>query len=378
MLVTLAYCHRDIDAAARLLQWIERISPYPSQPLMLVASTLAEPHNAEMVAIAKRAFETVTLHVMTRENERGWPSSANSAFLETLTCIEQQTAPDDALWLEPDVVPITAGWLDHIEAEWLEAKAEGKTFMGAKVKHPKPEHMSGIAVYGKEWRAKAPMLLTVPHNTGWDRYALDMMPHSRFTKLIQHEWLPKPGARQRLKPETVLYHQCKTGVLMQELAKERGFAFEPATINVMSTRYFETPNATRKLHFQNLEIRFQVYDDGGGSIPSGILSTSDPEVQAAMDHYILTHKHPINEITQAEYEVLAKKKTRTRGWQNSPILKGREWSGKAAVPAAKVESEKGEVLPTGKVEDPNTVIQLGPVAPAVPRPITTAKLKRVA
>lgn len=88
-------------------------------------------------------------------------------------------------WLEPDCVPLCAGWLNKLESEYVRA---GKEFMLSSDQNPPHDMIGGIGVYGPSTRWLVPK--DVPeYGWGWDTWMDNHIPHLiHKTPLIQHSY----------------------------------------------------------------------------------------------------------------------------------------------------------------------------------------------
>jgi FkbM family methyltransferase len=153
----------------------------------------------------------------------GWPQGANYLFRFSASWLENKQDCPYFLWLEPDAIPVSPGWMDTLEAEY---KRGGKPFMGERVdlgeKRPDvPIHMTGIGIYqnpiymlaGEAYRA---------HDVAWDIASKDqILPHCHFTKMIQHYWQHGTfTSLDGIRPETVVFHSSKDGSLIDLLRQK--------------------------------------------------------------------------------------------------------------------------------------------------------------
>jgi len=132
-----------------------------------------------------------------------------------------------------------------------EYRACGKPFLGDFFEHPKGvagiDHMTGTAVYGPDWREAAPSLALLPEprpQQGWDTLcAHETVPQMARAKTIQQFWRPPlpitaAWAKQNIRKETALFHQCKDGSLIDVLCKESGI--EKIPLDAPLPRYVPT------------------------------------------------------------------------------------------------------------------------------------------
>lgn len=314
MKLVIAYSHVDALAALRLLCWVKYLGGV-SVPLLVVASRRASrlPIHQKICAMVRENYPGAEVHIPADEDERGWPRSATHLFARSI-----QAAKDDVFWLEPDCVPIREGWFEALHAEFRKA---GTPFVGRLVpKAPThPDHMTGVAFYGKNWQKAAPNLCTILETgTGaWDvDRAPEILPHFTATRLIQHKWV-RHLTNQRVPPEsiakeTVVYHQCKTGQLMSELRPEFRTAaltarWLPVTTGNTMTKYYQTTNASRVVEAAGKQIRFEPTEFLPATNSTwGIYATSDEPEIIALDTLVSMGR--IYEITEREYGLADLKK----------------------------------------------------------------------
>ncbi len=188
MLVVIAFHSGDKNQTIKLAQWIKELesgSPKAHRCLLVVAKDTSADGIIEPL---QDVFTKVEV-VFPREDIHGWPQGPNSMFDCTLRLIEY-AYKCPFLWLEPDAIPLRAGWLNEIEQAYIECK---KPFMGDYVdvqrEHPEAiNHMSGIAVYPANPSSLAPKLFS-NINYAWDIVAArQVVPLMQRTPLIQHSW----------------------------------------------------------------------------------------------------------------------------------------------------------------------------------------------
>lgn len=232
MLVTLAFCQREIPLVQKLAGWIKELGGVDNHELLLAPawSVFMTGEHKPVIELFEKSFSTVKVMQPPGEDEYGWPDSANFAWRAVVSHVVNGLGGVPFFWMEADAVPLCPDWLDRIEAEW---KASGKPFLGARVALPDiPVHMTGIAVYS-EIAKHIPKNQVIQYQFSYRKpqVAFDVqhreqtLPNAKLTALIQHEWKPEPFADDaslsRLNPETVIYHQCKDGSLIDRL-REKG------------------------------------------------------------------------------------------------------------------------------------------------------------
>lgn len=266
MTIVIPFSHKDAIQARRLVLWLKRQGD-PGAPVLLAASKRGaeSPYGQQTIALAREYFDA-SLFIPHDENEKGWPRSATHLFQRTLKHVE-----DDLFWLEADCVPLRTGWFAELRAAF---DAAGVPFVGRKVvvaekdRATVPDHMTGCAFYGREWRRVVPDL--ADDYTGgmgaWDvDFAGKIMPHFADTCLIHHFW-DRNNPRQRVRladvePGAALYHQCKTGALMAEL----GPGFQEWALTQLKLhsfvsdmpRFFLTKNASKTVFAGGKSFQFE-------------------------------------------------------------------------------------------------------------------------
>jgi len=259
--------------------------------------------------------------------------------------------------------------------------------------------MTGIAVYGRDWRLLAPSLVTCPDRDAWDTWAApEVVPQCHFVELIQHIFRRhEPGwnpSLEVLKAKTVLFHQDKRGKLIElldmafyggECAAHPMFSY--SAINDGDTvmrKFYYADNATRAIMAGGRRIVFETLECHGGSIP-GAYTTDKEGEQAALAEATSNPSTGVSEITEKEWENCTKKKAPpstapatsppSRGTlPQAAILPTPSKSPAVLVgePASKVS---GEQQASGPIKDIADVIKTDTVEPAVVANIGT-KLPR--
>ena len=395
MKLVLAASHTDIKAALRLMGWLGWLSEKNdrsmlNESVLLVVSRRASryPKFKELCWLAARIFGEARCYVPETEYEHGWPGAANWMFQKALEHVERHF-PDDIFFLEPDGMPITPDWYDRIQGEWLDAQAKGKTFMGAYVPHD-VNHMTGIAVYGKNWRKVAPSLINVPDNDAWDTHAgKETVPNAHLTKLIQHVFrrhdpgwgVPSLGILDR---NAVLFHQDKMGRLpaLLDQAYYSGqcrvhplFSYELlGREDAVMRKFYYAANVTKAIVAHGKRFPFEACRIHGGAIP-GSYSTEVETDQAALAELTGNPATGVTELPKEEWESVTKKKAPMPQHLNtsSPLKDSLQKvallptpSQSPAVPVAEPGSQASKSAPgiTGPIKDIADVIKTDTVQPA--------------
>ena len=240
MVCALGVSHADAPLAANWRKWtsflcsLEGGSQQDSTLLIMGTQSLTPQHWAQLRAaiIKTPGMFNIEGAVLPDDNENGYPISASHLFLRTMEHCEKTFPGSPVLWVEADSVPMRPGWFSEIEAEYGEC---GKPFMGHLEAKSKPVHMPGVAVYPPDWRDLSPRLagvLSAPDIAQWgsgkgqafDIYAApEIVPKMAQAKTLQLIWRPPQFTKDSLKtikPEAALFHQCKTGALINLLGSK--------------------------------------------------------------------------------------------------------------------------------------------------------------
>lgn len=406
MMLTLAICDRDLSQALRLVKWIGFLSSKNGNSMLEESCLLVVAQRAarraqfkELCWIASKIFREARCFVPPSEHEVGWPGSANWMFSQALLHIEEHFM-EDCFFLEPDGIPLTPEWYDKWLGEWADARSNGKSFLGGHVPHTTP-HMTGIAIYGADWRDLAPMLVQSPDHDAFDCYgAPQLMAHAQFTPLIQHVFrrhdpgwaVPSVGILDR---RAVLFHQDKKGVLFPMLDAAR-FGGECAdhplfgyrnsyTQPAAMRRFYSCANATKTWKSHGYPFVFDKLEAFGGSIP-GVFTTEFEGEQNALADLASNPVSGIREISQEEWEQMTKKKwvplTSSASKRSSEILPGAPiLATPSQSPAVLVEEPlppstdiSGATRPA--IKDIDEVLKVSSVVPSEPHAAVKGKRPR--
>lgn len=328
MILTIAVSDKDLQQAIRQMKWIGWLSSQNDNSMLGESCLLVCSRRASFRAgfkylcwLTARIFREARCYVPENEHEVGWPGAANWMFSECLTHVEKHF-PDDIFFLEPDGLPLVPTWWDQFQAEWDVARSTGKSFMGARVEHS-TVHMTGIAVYGEEWREVAPMLIQSPDHDAWDCYAASqVVPRAHLVPLIQHVFRRSdPGWRvphlSILDKRAVLFHQDKKGVLlpMLDAAHYHGQAADHPLFGYRESyqeakvmrKFYRADNATKVWKSQGYKFAFDRIDSIAGTTP-GVFTTEFEAEQSALDDLAANPVNGIREISVEEWERHTKKK----------------------------------------------------------------------
>ena len=224
IVAVLPFSNRDFALAVRWLKWVGHLGSHLpngsgiSELLVVGRTNVTEAQWDEIKSIQTFPFYR-TIEILTNV-EATYPVCANQLFLGALETVEMQFPKFAMLFCEPDTVPMHPHWLDTISEEYRETE---KPFMGFWVDHCVP-HMAGCGVYPPNWRELAPSIAKCVDPTvgAFDTAcAHEIVPQMHRSKTIQQIWRPDPwpiGNLSRIWPSTCLFHQCKDGSLITELA----------------------------------------------------------------------------------------------------------------------------------------------------------------
>ena len=323
MKVLLAYSHVDALAALRLLAWMDFIDGKPEHLLVIstIMATRTPAHKVINELLAEK-YPQAERWTLPDQKEVGWPRACTHMFARSI-----EHAKDDIFWLEPDCVPMTSDWFKRLDAAY---NAAGTVFMGRRVPSGvnHPEHMTGVAFYGKNWRSVAPDLGNP--NAGrigaWD---VDQAPKTLTafteTRLIQHDWIRNKGGAEvdtsKLEPGIALYHQCKTGFLMKHLRPD-------FTTDTLTSRcQLVTTSNTRTMNFYLTTNTAKPVQAAGKTFPFepaeymvathswwGTYKTDKADEIAVLDE--LAARGLIDVISEEDYQKLEVKKKRQSGSLN--------------------------------------------------------------
>ena len=208
----------DEKLALKNAEWMNQLGGCHGHECLVIHDRRCDPELVSSIFLElTKAFDKVEI-IKSQSEIDGWPQGANY-FFRVVAAILQDKCPY-FMWMEPDAIPLAAGWLDRLEAEYRKA---GKLFMGDRVQvNDIPLHMSGVGIYpnplhnhaGEAYRA---------HDIAWDMSARDqIVPKAHFTNLIEHAW-KHPGFTShaelatQIAPETILFHSSKDGSLIDLL-----------------------------------------------------------------------------------------------------------------------------------------------------------------
>lgn len=236
MIVTIPFCKSDAPEALSLLEWILHLGGGGGHSCLLVSDAAVEWSMAlELLEAANKSFHRVDI-VCTEQPVVGWPAGPNALFLKAAAFARDADKP--FLWLEPDAIPLQAGWIERIAGEY----AVRGGFMGHvyKTDDPRfpPHVMSGIAVYPPEAMELLEPLMGAFPDKAWDIAGTPVMVGRGHNTLLLHHFWGKKGVPPifshehhdgepvntftlaDLPKEAVLFHRNKDGSLLSLLREK--------------------------------------------------------------------------------------------------------------------------------------------------------------
>lgn len=210
----------DQDLALKNVEWMNELGGCKGHDVVTIHDKRCAPNLVSSIHLElSKAFDKVeTIHAGAEID--GWPEGANYFFRVAAATLQNRRGCPYFFWMEPDAIPLRAGWLDAIWREYMKAQ---RPFMGDRVQVENiPLHMSGVGVYpnplheyaGEAYRAG---------EIAWDMAGREqIVPKAHFTKLIEHAW-KHPSFKDhselatQIRPEAVLFHSSKDGSLIDLL-----------------------------------------------------------------------------------------------------------------------------------------------------------------
>ena len=130
MLVIYPFSVVDQEQALKNAKWITELGGCKTHDIFVLCDRRCDPEIMRQVVQAFGTVFRLVKHRLTKADIDGWPQGANQMFSYACTLIQHEQEWPYFLWLEPDAIPISPGWLDALEAEYQRG---GKPFMGERV-----------------------------------------------------------------------------------------------------------------------------------------------------------------------------------------------------------------------------------------------------
>jgi hypothetical protein len=136
-----------------------------------------------LVDYIKKLDGTDVVVIPSCEETSEYPDRNNFALREAADYM----AGEPFFWLEPDAIPLKAGWLKEAEKEYF---CSGKEFMISSDENPPHDMVGGIGIYGPSTRWLIPKHIDGNFKgQGWDGWMIKSIPHTiHRTPLIQHSY----------------------------------------------------------------------------------------------------------------------------------------------------------------------------------------------
>ena len=225
MILTIAYCRKDIISTYNLMNWIQFLSSkngndLKSEKLLLIPNEVVVNKGISKTIIntANNTFGKVIVNPSSKDWDHfGWPISCNLIFSHAIRTATQSLG-DDMFWLEPDAIPINKAWYSDIKNQYYnEAVPNNKHFMG----HIHTIHMSGNGIYGKEALDICP-LLTEAYQEAWDTFVgQNILPYTLHTSFIRDSYLHPYKYYGKINlPEVRVMHRCKSSNIIWAIDKQ--------------------------------------------------------------------------------------------------------------------------------------------------------------
>lgn len=234
MIVTLPVFKGDVQRLRDLLGFIRQLGGCPDHRAVIVADADTPVFDVlDLRDLAAKAFKSADI-VSTESAIAGWPQGPNALFLKAAQAAEE--IDDEWLFLEPDAVPLCAGWLDAID---MRRRATGARYMGALVPCSTPGlpplHMDGVAVYPPYAHAELAGIVTANPNVAFDISTAEFVCKDAIgCDLFQSLWgekdnpprfaskrIPKTAVfdLDYLNEKAVIFHRNKDGSLIRLLRR---------------------------------------------------------------------------------------------------------------------------------------------------------------
>ena len=222
LLIVLQCWQGDKDMAMKVARLLADIEDQPSTiaDVMLVFKGCSVDMDTANY-VAKKFGQVHTFQP--RRVSSGWPVSCNDTFFESyghffMQCRSGVWHYDVALFIEPDVVPLTKNWIETLRDEWY---ASGKHVVGALYIPPNKEsyqrvHINGNLMIGWKFFKEVKGFHSCPITVGWDAFwAKELLRHGMASRYIYSDYARKSitceelFAKRNLMPS---HPHLKTGI----------------------------------------------------------------------------------------------------------------------------------------------------------------------
>jgi hypothetical protein len=243
LLVTLPYCTKDVGLLRKLINWMADLQlNYAKHSCLLVADNdVPNDEKLDIMNLVKPLFASVdTMIVRVPAEKQSWPLAPNIMFASAARQV-QEVYKLPWFWLEPDAVPLRAGWLNELASDYA---ASAKRFMGSFIPAENqpdmpPVHMAGCAIYPPDAFSGMERILKDTPTKAFDiALAGYTIPRAANNIKMQHYWGQRdlsPSFRKEatvldpknvltldfLKSSSVLFHRNKDGSLIDLLQDQK-------------------------------------------------------------------------------------------------------------------------------------------------------------
>jgi hypothetical protein len=223
MILVLPVCHKEIDQALHLADWMGRLGGMEKETCVVVYTWKAKWDIDRVLALLTLVFGKVWSYQLPIEDETGWPVSSNTMFIQTAEYMYNHHPDEPWFWWECDVVPLQPGYWEALKQEYKDA---GKPCMGvinesrwmttkdgvvvegiprpAGYKFHKGRHMVGAGIYPGDLWVSFPEVQVLPETPFDMAMGENMVPITHETKLLCHRW------------STCDYHRNEKGEIIME------------------------------------------------------------------------------------------------------------------------------------------------------------------
>ena len=237
MLCTLPVYKDDVPKLLNLIRWLRQLGGCRDHLAVIVAD--ADTPAGDIFEIrdeASKVFSEV-LVTTTDRGVKGWPEGPNELFLAAARFAKERNM--HWLFLEPDAVPLCAGWLDRLDIEY---RVRGARYLGQIVPSDKPglpmRHFTGVGIYPADAILQVEKLVLAKPKVAFDISTADIIvAQAQHSDLFQHLWgesgnpptfaqkgIPGTGTfgLDYLRKGAVLFHRTKDGKLINLLRQRAG------------------------------------------------------------------------------------------------------------------------------------------------------------
>lgn len=237
MLICLHYCRKDQHLVLALADWLTELGPFPNHDFLIFKDHRVAPFPCSLAA------KSVKEIVITDDVTNSWPASANNAFKKIAKHVQYAMGAQPFFYIEPDAVILRASAFDEIEAEYRQALAEKKYFLGDLIDHRKQLpgsvlHMSGVGCYPGNMTQYAGEVFYADDKTPWDIAAGPAIhAQAKQSELLLHVWNQNgqglapfknwQDVEQKIfarRPKCAIFHSDKTGSLLALLRERKNFS----------------------------------------------------------------------------------------------------------------------------------------------------------